>query len=161
MTFQPPTRIASLEEAEAHLLCARKQGKIIVLANGVFDLLHVGHLRYLEAARAAGDLLVVAVNSDASSRRAKGAGRPILPEKERAELVAGLRAVDLVVVFEEDTVASLLKRLRPHIHAKGSDYAPETVPERDIVKAYGGQTLITGDPKDHATTDLIRLIRET
>ena len=139
----------------------RAAGRTIVFANGAFDLLHVGHVRYLEAARREGDFLVVGVNSDGSVRAGKGNGRPILPEGERAEIVAALGCVDAVVVFEEETPGALLSSLKPEVHAKGTDYTPELVPERAIVAAYGGRTAIVGDPKDHATTDLIDRIRET
>lgn len=132
----------------------------IVLANGCFDLLHVGHVRYLRAARAAGDKLVVAVNSDASTRRLKGPGRPILPEQARAELVAALRAVDAVVIFDEPDVGSLLRQLRPDVHAKGTDYTEESVPERAIAQECGVRVAIVGDPKRHATRALLaRLAR--
>ena len=136
-------------------------GRKVVLANGAFDLLHVGHVRYLQAARGEGDWLVVAVNSDESVRRAKGAGRPIVPEAERAEIVAALACVDAVVLFGEDSPAGLIETLRPDVHAKGSDYSAEGVPERPVVAAYGGRTAIVGDPKDHATSDLIEKIRRS
>ena len=148
-------RAALLEGAER----ARAEGKTIVFANGAFDLLHVGHVRYLEAARREGGWLAVGVNTDESVRRAKGAGRPILPEAERAEIVAALAAVDAVVLFEEDSPAALIAALRPEVHAKGTDYTAATVPEREVVAAYGGRTVIVGDPKDHATTDVIDAIR--
>jgi rfaE bifunctional protein nucleotidyltransferase chain/domain len=137
----------------------RASGKTIVFANGAFDLLHVGHVRYLEAARREGGFLVVGVNSDGSVRAGKGNGRPILPEGERAEIVAALGCVDAVVVFEEETPGALLAALKPEVHAKGTDYTTESVPERAIVAAYGGRTAIVGDPKEHATTDLIERIR--
>jgi D-glycero-beta-D-manno-heptose 1-phosphate adenylyltransferase len=149
------TRSALLEAA----LRARGAGRSIVFANGAFDLLHVGHVRYLEAARREGGWLAVGVNADASVTRAKGPSRPILPERERAEIVASLAAVDAVVIFEEDSPAALLDALRPDVHAKGTDYTAESVPERDVVAAYGGRTAIVGDPKDHATTDVIARIR--
>jgi D-glycero-beta-D-manno-heptose 1-phosphate adenylyltransferase len=136
-------------------------GKTIVFANGAFDLLHVGHVRYLEAARREGDWLAVGVNSDRSVRRGKGKGRPILPEAERAEIVSALACVDAVVLFDEDSPAPLLSELQPDVHAKGTDYPAETVPEREVVAAYGGRTAIVGDPKDHATTDLIARIRKS
>lgn len=132
-----------------------RAGRRVVLTNGVFDLLHVGHLRYLEAARAHGDVLVVAVNSDASTRAYKGPTRPIIPEDERAELVGGLECVDYVVVFEERDVCTIIDALRPDVHAKGTDYTVASVPERARVEAYGGQVVICGDPKDHSTTELI------
>jgi rfaE bifunctional protein nucleotidyltransferase chain/domain len=133
----------------------RGQGKRVVLANGCFDLLHVGHVRYLEGARALGDVLVVAINDDASVRRLKGPGRPIMPAVERAELLAALTAVDAVCVFEGDTVDTLVRRLRPDVHAKGTDYTEDSVPERETVRAAGGRVAIAGDPKDHSTRDLI------
>ena len=136
----------------------RASGRKIVFANGAFDLLHVGHVRYLEAARREGDWLAVGVNSDRSVQSAKGPGRPILPESERAEIVAALGCVDAVVLFDEDSPADLIGELRPEVHAKGTDYAADTVPERSVVASYGGRTVISGDPKDHATTDLIRRI---
>ena len=133
----------------------RGQGKRVVLANGCFDLLHVGHVRYLEGARALGDVLLVAINDDVSVRRLKGPGRPIMPAVERAELLAALAAVDAVVVFEGDTVDTLVRRLRPDVHAKGTDYTEDSVPERETVRATGGRVAIAGDPKDHSTRDLI------
>jgi D-glycero-beta-D-manno-heptose 1-phosphate adenylyltransferase len=147
---------AQLLEAAAR---ARAGGKTIVFANGAFDLLHVGHVRYLEAAAREGGWLVVAVNSDASVARVKGAGRPVLPEGERAEIVAALAAVDAVVVFDEDSPAGLIAALAPEVHAKGTDYTAGDVPEREVVASYGGRTAIVGDPKDHATTDVIERIR--
>jgi rfaE bifunctional protein nucleotidyltransferase chain/domain len=137
----------------------KRAGRTIGFANGVFDLLHVGHVRYLEGAKALVDRLVVAVNSDASVRGLKGEGRPILPEAARAELVASLRAVDYVIVFSEPTVERLLKQLTPDVHCKGTDYTVESVPEREIVKAYGGRTAIVGDPKDHSTRDLLARLK--
>lgn len=136
-------------------------GKKTVLANGCFDILHVGHVRYLEGARALGDTLVVAINSDRSVRSLKGDGRPILNEQERVALVSALRCVDHVVVFDELDVKRVLDVLRPAIHAKGTDYTEGTVPEREQVLAYGGRVRITGDPKDHSTRDVIRKILET
>jgi rfaE bifunctional protein nucleotidyltransferase chain/domain len=136
----------------------RAAGRSIVFANGAFDLLHVGHVRYLEAARREGDWLAVAVNSDASVSRAKGTGRPVLPEAERAEIVAALACVDAVTVFEEDSPEALIAAIRPEVHAKGTDYEAGAVPERGVVASYGGRTVIVGDPKDHATTSLIERI---
>jgi rfaE bifunctional protein nucleotidyltransferase chain/domain len=124
----------------------------------VFDLLHVGHVRYLQSAANQADRLVVAVNADASVRRLKGEGRPILDERARAEIVAALRGVDRVVVFDDDTVGPLLERLRPDVHCKGTDYTVDTVPERAIVAGYGGRTAICGDPKSHSTRDLLKRI---
>jgi rfaE bifunctional protein nucleotidyltransferase chain/domain len=148
----------SLDDAVERAAAWRRAGKRIVLANGCFDLLHVGHVRYLQSARALGDALVVGVNSDASVRRLKGAGRPLMAEAERAEVVGALAAVDAVVVFDEDTATTLVARLRPDVHAKGTDYTEESVPERDAVIAAGGRVAIAGDPKAHATRDLIATI---
>jgi len=138
----------------------RHEGKRLVLANGCFDLLHVGHVRYLEGARALGDALLVGVNSDASVARLKGRGRPIMTAAERAELVGAIRAVDGVVIFEDDTADALVRALRPSVHAKGTDYTAESVPEGAAVRAGGGRVAIAGDPKSHATRDLIRLIAD-
>jgi len=137
----------------------RARGLTIAFANGGFDLLHVGHIRYLEGAKREADRLVVAINSDASIRGLKGPNRPVLNEQDRAELVAALRAVDYVVVFDEPNVASLLELLKPDVHCKGTDYAIDTVPERETVKAYGGRIAIVGDPKDHSTTDLLSRLK--
>ncbi len=145
----------------ARVADARRLGRTIAFANGVFDLLHVGHVRYLEGARREADLLVVAVNDDACVRTLKGPDRPVLPASDRAELVAALRCVDAVVVFPEATVTPLLDLLRPDVHCKGTDYTVDTVPERETVRAYGGRTAIVGDPKDHSTRDVLRAIRET
>ena len=131
----------------------------LVLANGLFDLLHVGHVRYLEGARAAGRRLLVAVNSDESARRLKGAGRPVYPLQERLEVLAAFACVDWVTWFEEDNVEGLLRSLRPAIHAKGTDYTEETVPERALARELGIRTVIVGDPKGHASSDVIRRIR--
>ncbi len=136
----------------------RSEGKRIVLANGVFDLLHVGHIRYLAAARALGDVLFVGVNGDAAVARLKGAGRPLMPAVERAELLGALRAVDHVVIFEEDSADALLSAVRPHVHAKGTDYTPASVPEAATARGVGAEVAIVGDPKDHATRDLIAAI---
>jgi rfaE bifunctional protein nucleotidyltransferase chain/domain len=137
----------------------RARGLTIAFANGGFDLLHVGHVRYLEGAKREADRLIVAINSDVSVRALKGPARPILPESDRAELVAALRAVDYVVIFDEPTVAALLELLKPDVHCKGTDYTVETVPERDTVRAYGGRIAIVGDPKDHSTTDLLSRLK--
>ena len=136
----------------------RLQGRTVAFANGCFDLLHVGHLRYLEGAAAEADRLVVAVNDDGTAA-AKGPGRPIVPARERAELVAALRVVDYVVIFPEPTVSPLLTLLRPDVHCKGTDYTADTVPERETVRAYGGRVAIVGDPKDHSTRDLLARLR--
>jgi rfaE bifunctional protein nucleotidyltransferase chain/domain len=130
----------------------------VAFANGCFDLLHVGHVRYLESAAREGDILVVAINDDESVRALKGRGRPILPAHDRAELVAALRCVDYVVIFPEPTVGPLLNRLKPDVHCKGTDYTSDSVPERDIVRGYGGRIAIVGDPKDHSTRDLLARI---
>jgi len=135
---------------------ASRAGKTVALANGIFDLFHVGHLRYLQGARALADVLVVAVNSDASTRRNKGPGRPVVPEAERAEIVAALACVDHVVVFGSKTVVPLIRKLRPDLHVKGTDYTPETIPEAAEVARYGGRAAVAGDPKNHSTTDLLR-----
>ena len=147
--------VVSREELVARVLRDRAAGRSVAFANGCFDLLHVGHTRYLESAAAEADVLVVAVNDDDSARRLKGKGRPILAGAHRAELVAALRCVDYVVLFPEPTVGPLLEALRPDVHCKGTDYTLETVPERDIVKAYGGRIAIVGDSKDHSTRDLL------
>jgi len=152
--------VLSVEALAGRLAELRRRGRRIAFANGHFDLLHVGHLRYLRAAREQGDLLVVAINDDASVERLKGPGRPLVPAAERAELLAALAPVDFVVVFSGDTPAPLLERLRPDVHCKGTDYgAPERVPEYAVVAAYGGRTALVGDPKDHATSDLIARVR--
>jgi rfaE bifunctional protein nucleotidyltransferase chain/domain len=138
----------------------RRRGLRVALANGHFDLVHVGHLRYLRAAKAEGDVLVVAINDDPSVARLKGKGRPIVPAAERAELLAAFDAVDFVVVFDGDSPAPLLRELRPDVHCKGTDYGtPERVPEYEVVRACGGRTALVGDPKDHATSDLIAKVR--
>lgn len=147
--------IVSREELLTHVADARRAGRSIAFANGCFDLLHVGHVRYLQAAAAEADTLVVAVNDDGSVGRLKGEGRPVLDQASRAELVAAIRGVDYVVLFGEDTVGALLDRLKPEVHCKGTDYTIESVPERAIVAAYGGRTAIVGDPKDHSTRDLL------
>jgi rfaE bifunctional protein nucleotidyltransferase chain/domain len=153
-------KVVSREQAVRRASDERRSGRRVVFANGAFDLLHAGHVRYLEAARAEGDWLLVAVNSDASVARAKGMGRPVVPAEERAEIVAALACVDAVVVFEEDSPAAILSEIRPDVHAKGTDYTRGSVPERDVVAQYGGKTVIVGDPKNHATTDLIERIRK-
>ncbi|MGE0359263.1 MAG: adenylyltransferase/cytidyltransferase family protein [Vicinamibacterales bacterium] len=153
-------RVLSREALAAFVDDARRAGRTIAFANGVFDLLHVGHVRYLQAAAREADVLVVAVNDDRSVRALKGPGRPILPAADRAELVAALAAVAAVTIFDEPTVTPLLERLRPDVHCKGPDYTVESVPERATVAAYGGRTAIVGDPKDHSTRDLLRTLRE-
>ena len=148
-------KLRRLEELPAML-----QGKSVVLANGCFDILHVGHLRYLRGASELGDVLVVAINSDKSIRAIKDEGRPILDETERVSLVSALDCVDYVVVFDEPDVSRVLGVLKPAVHAKGTDYTEQTVPERDKVLAYGGSVRITGDPKDHSTRGIIERILE-
>ena len=152
-------RVFSREELIGVVASDRAAGRSVAFANGVFDLLHVGHVRYLQAASALGDRLVVAVNDDDSVSALKGPGRPILRARDRAEMVAAIRGVDYVVIFPEPTVAPLLLALRPDVHCKGTDYSVETVPERDTVRGYGGRIAIVGDPKDHSTRDLLSRIR--
>jgi rfaE bifunctional protein nucleotidyltransferase chain/domain len=152
-------KIGTLDDVRAAVEEARRSGKTVALANGCFDVLHVGHVRYLDGAKAEADLLVVGVNGDDSVRRLKGAGRPVLPAPDRALLVAGIRAVDRVVVFEDDDVGRLLLALRPDVHCKGTDYTPDTVPEREVVRSYGGRVAIVGDPKDHDTSRLLDRLR--
>jgi rfaE bifunctional protein nucleotidyltransferase chain/domain len=153
-------KIHSLESLIEMLAPIRTDGATIALANGAFDLLHVGHVRYLQGAAALADRLVVAVNADSSVRKLKGAGRPIVPEAERAELVAALACVDHVVLFEQDDVCEIIRALRPDVHVKGTDYTPETIPERDEVLAYGGRLAVAGDPKDHSTSELLTRLGE-
>jgi D-glycero-beta-D-manno-heptose 1-phosphate adenylyltransferase len=153
------SKIGTLEAVRERVEDARRAGRRVALANGCFDVLHAGHVRYLEGARAEADLLVVGVNGDASVRRLKGEGRPAVPEDERALLVAALKQVDFVVVFHEDDVRRLLLELRPEVHCKGTDYTAETVPERDVVRSYGGRVAIVGDPKRHDTSALLERIR--
>jgi len=149
--------IVTRDELVTLVTADRQSGRTLAFANGCFDLLHVGHVRYLQAAAAEADRLIVAVNDDAMAAR-KGPGRPIMKAQDRAELVAALRGVDYVVVFSEPTVSPLLELLRPDVHCKGTDYTPESVPERDTVLAYGGRIAIVGDPKDHSTRDLLARI---
>ena len=153
-------RLVSEQELVALVGADRAAGRSIALANGCFDLLHVGHVRYLQAARREGDRLVVAVNADASVRGLKGPGQPVLSEDARAELVAALRAVDYVVLFGDSTVERLLRLLRPDVHCKGTDYTVDTVPEREVVRGYGGRVAVVGDPKDHSTRTLIARLRD-
>jgi len=157
---QAHQKIVPREKLIALLAAARQRGRRIVLANGVFDTLHVGHVRYLAAAKCEGDLLIVAVNSDSSVRSLKGPGRPILDEHARALLVAALRVVDYVLVFPEPNVEKLLEELRPDVHAKGTDYTADSVPERAIAARLGIRVAIVGDPKDHSTRSLLDAIRK-
>lgn len=153
------SKIVALETVAERLRSAPKTREGLVLANGIFDLLHVGHVRYLEGAKAAGGRLLVAVNSDASARKLKGPGRPLLPLPERMEIVAALGCVDWVTWFEEGSVEEVLRRVRPSIHAKGTDYTADTVPERAVAQSLGVRTVIVGDPKQHASSEMIRRIR--
>ncbi len=137
----------------------RAAGVKIILANGCFDLFHAGHLRYLAGAKRLGGSLVVAINSDRQTRILKGEGRPYVSENERAEIVSGLRCVDMVTIFDDPTVEKIIRTLRPDFHAKGTDYTVETVPERDIVREFGGQVAIVGDPKDHSSSAMIESLR--
>jgi rfaE bifunctional protein nucleotidyltransferase chain/domain len=153
-------QLLSLEALRVRAAELRRQGRRLSFANGHFDLLHVGHLRYLRGAKERGDVLVVGINGDASVARLKGSGRPIVPAVERAELVAALDPVDYVVIFDEDTPDALLRALEPEVHCKGTDYGtPERVPEHATVRGYGGETVLVGDPKDHATRDLIAKVK--
>lgn len=153
-------RLVETAELASILAGRRAAGRTVALANGHFDLLHVGHLRYLRAAKAEADVLVVALNDDASVRSLKGPGRPVVSAAERAELLAALEPVDFVVIFSGDSPAPLLSQLRPDVHCKGTDYgSPERVPEYAVVRAYGGRTALVGDPKDHATSDLIHTVK--
>lgn len=152
--------VLTVPDLARRLDALRREGRRIAFANGHFDLLHVGHLRYLRAARGEGDVLVVGLNDDDSVERLKGPGRPLVPAAERAEMLAALEPVDFVTVFSGDSPAPLLAELRPDVHCKGTDYGtPERVPEYDTVRAYGGETRLVGDPKDHATSDLIARAR--
>lgn len=151
--------VLSRGELAARVEADRRAGRTIAFANGAFDLLHVGHVRYLEGARQEADRLIVAINDDESVRALKGPGRPLMPAADRAELVAALRAVDYVVIFPETTVTALLELLRPDVHCKGTDYTHASVPERETVLAFGGRIAIVGDPKDHSTSDLLGRLR--
>ena len=148
-------KILSLKVASEWVDQARKRGHRVGLANGVFDLLHVGHVRYLQGARLLVDFLVVAVNSDASTRAYKGPGRPVIPQSERAEMVAALACTDCVVVFDEKDVRHIIQTLKPDVHVKGTDYTPESIPERQEVESYGGKVAVAGDPKNHSTSEMV------
>jgi rfaE bifunctional protein nucleotidyltransferase chain/domain len=152
-------KLIGIEEAAALAQGLRRQGKKVALANGAFDFLHVGHVRYLEAARECADALFVAVNSDGSVRGLKGDGRPIMPQDERAEILCALEAVDYVLIFEEPTVERVIRALRPDFHCKGTDYTPESVPEAELVRSLGGEVRIVGDPKSHDSSAMIRRIK--
>ena len=149
-------KILTRDELRARAAEWKRAGERITLANGCFDLLHVGHVRYLQAAKELGGKLVVAVNSDSSVRTLKGESRPIMPEHERAEILAALASVDAVVIFSEPDVRALIREIQPDIQAKGTDYTAESVPERDAVTSYGGRVAIVGDPKNHSATEIIR-----
>ena len=155
-TLEKVQRLAEVVEQRERW---RAEGKTVALANGVFDLIHVGHVRYLEGAKALADCLVVAVNSDASTRAYKGPGRPHIPEGERAELVAALACTDRVIVFDEPNVRNIIRALKPDVHVKGTDYTPDTIPEGDEVRAYGGRVAVAGDPKNHSTTELAQRLQ--
>lgn len=155
---KPVDRILNQADLVARVQEARQNGAKIVFANGCFDVLHVGHVRYLQGAKAQGDLLVVGINSDRQVAILKGSGRPIMADTERSEMVASISAVDFVTIFDEPTVENLLLALRPDIHAKGTDYTEETVPERDVVRSYGGRVAIVGDPKNHSTSEILDLL---
>ncbi|HEU4873074.1 MAG TPA: adenylyltransferase/cytidyltransferase family protein [Pyrinomonadaceae bacterium] len=150
--------VLSREELVRRVAAARENGARIVLANGCFDVLHVGHVRYLAGASELGDLLIVGINSDQQVAAQKGPGRPVLPADERAEIVSALESVSYVTIFDEPTVEQLLLALKPDVHAKGTDYTTDTVPERDVVRSYGGHVAIVGDPKDHSTSEIISRI---
>ena len=144
----------------ARVSIERRKGARIVLANGCFDLFHVGHIRYLAGAKELGDILIVGINSDEQVRKLKGANRPFMNESERAEIVSAFSFVDFVTIFDEPTVTELIRAVRPDFHAKGTDYTTETVPEREIVREYGGQVAIVGDPKEHSSTELIQIVSQ-
>jgi D-glycero-beta-D-manno-heptose 1-phosphate adenylyltransferase len=154
--LSPQPKIVSRDELRRRVADWRRSGDRITLANGVFDLLHVGHVRYLRSAKELGGKLIVAVNADASVRALKGEGRPVMPAEERAEILASLADVDAVVVFSETNAGALIREIRPDVHAKGTDYTVETVPERAEVEACGGRVVIVGDPKNHSVTEIIR-----
>ena len=152
-------RVLDRDAIVAETRSAKEAGKTIVFANGCFDVLHAGHIRYLQGARELGDVLVVAINADEQVQALKGSGRPILGERERAELVASIEVVDFVTVFAEPTVEQLLLAIQPDVHAKGTDYTEETVPERDVVRSFGGRVAIAGDPKNHSTSEMLKRIK--
>lgn len=153
--------VLSLDEVMSAVEKLRLAGEKIILANGCFDLFHVGHLRYLVGAKEIGGVLLVALNSDRQTRLLKGSGRPYVPAAERAEIISGLRCVDLVMIFDDPTVEGVIRAVRPDFHAKGTDYTAESVPEREIVSECGGRVVIVGDPKDHSSTELIGSVRRS
>ncbi|HKC72395.1 MAG TPA: adenylyltransferase/cytidyltransferase family protein [Terriglobales bacterium] len=156
----PFKKIVNRQALQQQVAEFRRRGETIVLANGCFDLLHVGHVRYLRAAKALGGRLVVAVNSDASARQLKGDGRPLMPEQERAEIIAALEDVDAVVIFSEPDVRALVREIRPDVQAKGTDYSAESVPEGDVVRECGGRVEIVGDPKNHSSSEMLRAMKK-
>ena len=156
MSTPAESKIVSREQLRQRVSDWRKAGDRVTLANGCFDLLHVGHIRYLHAAKQLGGRLIVALNSDSSVKTLKGPDRPLMPENERAEILAALEDVDAVVVFSEPDVRALIREIRPDVQAKGTDYTADTVPERDVVREYGGKVAIVGDPKDHSVTEIVR-----
>jgi len=156
LSAAPHLKVLSRDQLRERVAEWRRAGARVTLANGCFDLLHVGHVRYLHAARDLGGKLVVAVNSDASVRALKGSGRPLMPAGERAEILAALADVDAVVIFPENDVRAIIREIRPDFHAKGTDYTAESVPEREEVEACGGRVAIVGDPKDHSASEIIR-----
>jgi D-glycero-beta-D-manno-heptose 1-phosphate adenylyltransferase len=158
MFYNPREKIKSIEEIKGIAARIHSSGGRIVFVNGCFDLLHAGHVRYLQHARELGDALILGINSDACVQKLKGQGRPLQSEKDRAEILASMDCVDYILVFSEPTVDALLMELKPDIHAKGTDYTEDSVPERATVLAYGGQTAIVGDVKNHSTRDLIKTI---
>jgi len=158
MYRDPKNKIQHLAGLRRQVAAAQAAGLRVVFGNGCFDLIHVGHIRYLHGAKALGDLLVVGINNDASVRALKGKGRPLQPEQERAEVIASMECVDYVVIFDAPTVAELLLALKPDIHAKGTDYTIDNVPEREVVRAFGGRVAIVGDEKAHSSRDLVRAI---
>ena len=151
--------ILSEKALELALARERERGRTIAFANGCFDVLHVGHIRYLQDAKKEADVLVVGVNSDDSVRELKGEGRPVMPAAERAEIIAAIEGVDYVTIFDESSPARILGALKPDVHCKGTDYTADSVPERDVVRAYGGRVAIVGDPKEHSTSELLKKLR--
>jgi rfaE bifunctional protein nucleotidyltransferase chain/domain len=156
----PSNKILNRQALQQRVAEWRHKGETVVLANGCFDLLHVGHIRYLHAAKSLGGRLVVAINSDRSARRLKGEGRPLMPERERSEIIAALEDVDAVVVFSEPDVRALVREIRPDVQAKGTDYTAESVPEGDVVRECGGRVEIVGDPKDHSSSEMLRAMKK-
>ncbi|MBN1566530.1 MAG: adenylyltransferase/cytidyltransferase family protein [Acidobacteria bacterium] len=158
MWTDPTLKIKTLAELKEISAQSRASGRKVVFANGCFDLIHVGHVRYLQNAKSLGDILILGINSDEGVTALKGKGRPLQPQSERAEILASFECVDYVLLFDALTVDGILREIRPDIHVKGTDYTEDSVPERETVRAYGGQVAIAGDPKDHSTRDLIQTI---